>query len=36
MTNILMFAAGGLTGLLIAWFLKPLVAGFIQGLRHRD
>lgn len=33
MTEALTFAAGGVTGLVIAWFVKPLVAGFIAGLR---
>lgn len=36
MIEVLTFGAGGLTGAFIAWFMKPLVAGFIAGLRGDD
>lgn len=36
MINILMFVAGGLSGLLIAWLLEPLFSGFIAGLAGDD
>lgn len=36
MMDALTFAAGGVTGLVIAWMLKPLVAGLIAGLKGED
>ena len=33
MIEVLIFAAGGVSALVVAWVVEPLVGGFLEGLR---
>lgn len=32
MMDVLVFMAGGVTALIIAWLVEPIIGGFIEGL----